>query len=258
VSLLGKNYFQPCGLHSIHNLTTHSVTSCALHILQQHHGEDASTATCLQVHEGWLCDKPEHHVCLLPATVTAGVRQEAEKEAGVPDFLLLSSLAGGTGSGFGSALLEVLADEYPCSTIAAAAVAPGRGGGSDTATQSINCCLALQHLSQHARAVLLLDNQVLLDQLNSKLSSSSRGVTSRGGASGSTRSSSSTGLGSSSSARPGASGGPAAGSGRACLQGVNELAAQALLGLLWPVGGADQLAGRSNIRQLVGLVGVAP
>lgn len=58
----------------------------------------------------------------------AGVRKESEREAGVPDFLLLSSLAGGTGSGFGSALLETLADEYPCSTVAAAAVAPGRAG----------------------------------------------------------------------------------------------------------------------------------
>jgi hypothetical protein len=171
----------------------------------------------------------------------------------VPDFLLLSSLAGGTGSGFGSALLEVLADEYPCSTVAAAAVAPGRGGGSDTATQSINCCLALQHLSQYAHAVLLLDNQVLLDSLNSKLSSS-RGTTSSRGASGNARSSSSSSTGPATSSSSGRPGGPAAVSGRACLQGVNELAAQALLGLLWPVSGADQLAGRSNIRQLVSVL----
>jgi hypothetical protein len=104
----------------------------------------------------------------------AGIRCEAEREAGVPDFLLLSSLAGGTGSGFGSALLEALADAYPCSTVAAAVVAPGLAGGSDTATQSINCCLALHHLSQYAHAVLLLDNQVMLDQLNASISRQAR------------------------------------------------------------------------------------
>lgn len=164
----------------------------------------------------------------------------------MPDFLLLSSLAGGTGSGFGSALLETLADEFPCSTVAAAAVAPGRAGGSDTATQSINCCLALQHLSSYAHAVLLFDNQVLLDKLNATLSSSSRG-TGRGSTSAASSSSSS----SSKSAVLAGGAGRAPVSGRACLQGVNELAAQALLGLLWPVGESDQLARRTNIRQLV-------
>lgn len=153
----------------------------------------------------------------------------------MPDFLLLSSLAGGTGSGFGSALLETLADEHPLSTLAAVAVAPGRAGGSDTATQSINCCLALRHLSQHAHAVLLCDNQVLLDQLNNNNNNS---TTAAGGSSSRAGSAS----------RRGPSG---AVSGRACLQGVNELAAQALLGLLWPLGEADQLARRTNIRQLV-------
>lgn len=168
----------------------------------------------------------------------AGIRCEAEREAGVPDFLLLSSLAGGTGSGFGSALLEALADTYPCSTVAAAVVAPGRAGGSDTATQSINSCLALQHLSQYAQAVLLFDNQVLLDQLNAGISRQAR---TRSGSSGS----------SSGSTSKGAGGLLAPVSGRACLQGVNQLVAQALVGLLWPVGEADQLARRTNMRQLV-------
>jgi len=178
----------------------------------------------------------------LPACthVTAGIRREAEREAGIPDFLLMSSLAGGTGSGFGSALLEVLADEYPCSTVTAVAVAPGRAGGSDTATQSINCCMALQHLSMHAHAVLLLDNQVLLDQLNARCSSSSR-ATRVPAVSTAARSTSNSSRKNPLGTTP----------GRACLQGVNELAAQALLGLLWPVGEADQLARRTNTRQLV-------
>lgn len=107
---------------------------------------------------------------------------------------------------------------------------PQHAGGSDTATQSINCCLALQHLSHYAHAILMLDNQVLLDQLDA----SNRQTSS-----------------SSSSNRKVARGSITAVSGRACLQGVNELAAQALAGLLWPVGDADQLACNTNIRQLV-------
>jgi hypothetical protein len=118
-------------------------------------------------------------------------------------------------------------------------VAPGRAGGSDTATQSINCCLALQHLSQYAHAVLLLDNQVMLDQLNASISRQARTTSS-------SATSSKSGAG-----RASGAGLLAAVSGRACLQGVNQLAAQALLGLLWPVGEADQLAQRTNIRQLV-------
>lgn len=172
--------------------------------------------------------------------VLDGIRREAERQAGVPDFLLLASLAGGTGSGFGSALIESLADEYACSTVAAAAVAPGRAGGSDTATQSINCCLALQHLSAYAHVVLLFDNQILLDQLNA--SSSKLAASSSTGSSG----------------WKGSGGQLAAVSGRACLQGVNELAAQALAGLLWPVGEADQLARRTSIRQLVCTVAADP
>jgi hypothetical protein len=63
----------------------------------------------------------------------AGIRREAEAAAGAVDFLLMASLAGGTGSGTGSALLQELADQYPASTLAAVAVAPGRTGRVHTA-----------------------------------------------------------------------------------------------------------------------------
>lgn len=101
--------------------------------------------------------------------------------------------------------------------------------------------MALQHLSMHAHAVLLLDNQVLLDQLNAKSSSSSRATSRVPAVSSAARSTSSTSRKHTLGTSP----------GRACLQGVNELAAQALLGLLWPVGEADQLARRTSTRQLV-------
>ena len=65
------------------------------------------------------------HTALLDC---AGIRKESEAISGVSDFLLMASLAGGTGSGTGSAILEYLADEYPASTVAAVAVAPGHTG----------------------------------------------------------------------------------------------------------------------------------
>jgi hypothetical protein len=47
------------------------------------------------------------------------------------------------------------------------------GSAGDSPVQSINSCLAMQHLSTYAHAVVLLDNQALLDQLNFKSGSSS-------------------------------------------------------------------------------------
>jgi hypothetical protein len=45
-----------------------------------------------------------------------------------PDFLLLHSLGGGTGSGLGSRILEELRYNYPASYLAAACIAPSSAG----------------------------------------------------------------------------------------------------------------------------------
>ncbi len=45
------------------------------------------------------------HSCLF-----SGIRHEAEAADGAPDFLLLHSLGGGSGSGLGSRILEHLRD----------------------------------------------------------------------------------------------------------------------------------------------------
>jgi hypothetical protein len=55
---------------------------------------------------------------------------------------------------------------------ASAFFAAGAAAG-DSPVQSINSCLAMQHLSLYAHAVVLLDNQTLLDQLTAEASSSS-------------------------------------------------------------------------------------
>jgi hypothetical protein len=51
----------------------------------------------------------------------------------------------------------------------------------DSPVQSINSCLAMQHLSAYAHAVVLLDNQNLLDQISSKAVSSSSSSSTHGG-----------------------------------------------------------------------------
>jgi hypothetical protein len=65
---------------------------------------------------------------------------------------------------------------YPCAILVPA---------GDSPVQSINSCLAMQHLSLYAHAVVLLDNQALLDQINSKGSSSSSSSSSTRGDAGS-------------------------------------------------------------------------
>jgi len=62
-------------------------------------------------------------------TVLAAARRQAERCDGLPDFLMLHSLGGGTGSGLGSAVLEGLRDEYPAAVLATVSVAPSLSGG---------------------------------------------------------------------------------------------------------------------------------
>ncbi len=87
-----------------------------------------------------------------------GIRREAEEADGSPNFLLLHSLAGGSGSGMGSRILEHLRATFPLSHIAAASVAPRAAG--DTPMQSLNSVMALSFLQSYADVVLLFSNQV--------------------------------------------------------------------------------------------------
>jgi len=137
----------------------------------------------------------------------------------------------------------------------------------DTSIQSINSCLAMQHLQMYADAVLLLDNQSILDHLNSSCSTN-RGssgllpnkqpsaiqqrVAATSALQGCTASGTGEVAGRGILRRPNPQSPASFGSGRACLAQVNQVAAEALMGLLWPLGETDLLAGRSNIRQLVG------
>lgn len=84
------------------------------------------------------------------------VRREAEHCDCLSGFLFFQSLSGGTGSGAGSRISELLRDEYPCSFMAHAAVWPSRRG--EVVVQSYNAVLSLAHLLESTDALLALHN----------------------------------------------------------------------------------------------------
>ena len=76
-------------------------------------------------------------------------------------FLLLHSLGGGTGSGFGSRILEELQDEYPSIYRFVSAVFPQHN--DDVVTSPYNAMLSLSKLIDHADCVLPVDNSQLAE-----------------------------------------------------------------------------------------------
>ena len=73
-------------------------------------------------------------------------------------FMLLHSIAGGTGSGLGSFLLERLNDRFPKKLIQTYSVFPE---SSDVVVQPYNSILAMKRLVNNADSVVVLDNSAL-------------------------------------------------------------------------------------------------
>jgi tubulin gamma len=78
----------------------------------------------------------------------------------VQGFMLLHSIAGGTGSGLGSYLLERLNDRYPKKLIQTYSVFPDAESG-DVVVQPYNSLLSMKRLTNHADSVIVLDNAAL-------------------------------------------------------------------------------------------------
>lgn len=75
-------------------------------------------------------------------------------------FMLMHSIAGGTGSGLGSFLLERLNDKFPKKLIQTYSVFPNAQEG-DVVVQPYNALLTLKRLTNHADSVVVLDNGAL-------------------------------------------------------------------------------------------------
>ncbi|THG98924.1 hypothetical protein EW026_g3343 [Hermanssonia centrifuga] len=88
------------------------------------------------------------------------VDREAEGSDSLEGFMLMHSIAGGTGSGFGSFMLERLNDKFPKKLIQTYSVFPNAQEG-DVVVQPYNAMLTLKRLTNHADSVVVLDNGAL-------------------------------------------------------------------------------------------------
>ncbi|EMC99202.1 hypothetical protein BAUCODRAFT_395081 [Baudoinia panamericana UAMH 10762] len=89
------------------------------------------------------------------------IDREADGSDSLEGFMLLHSIAGGTGSGLGSFLLERLNDRFPKKVIQTYSVFPDTQGRGDVVVQPYNSLLALRRLTQNADSVVVLDNGAL-------------------------------------------------------------------------------------------------
>ena len=90
------------------------------------------------------------------------VDREAEGSDSLEGFILSHSIAGGTGSGMGSFVLEKIAERFPKKLIQTYSVFPNQGtGASDVIVQDYNSLLTLKRLILEADCVCVLDNTAL-------------------------------------------------------------------------------------------------
>ncbi|XP_055849437.1 tubulin gamma-1 chain-like [Episyrphus balteatus] len=89
------------------------------------------------------------------------IDREAEGSDSLEGFVLCHSIAGGTGSGMGSYILERLADRFPKKLLQTYSVFPNQDEISDVVVQPYNSMLTLKRLTKCADCVVVLDNTAL-------------------------------------------------------------------------------------------------
>lgn len=89
------------------------------------------------------------------------IDREADGSDSLEGFVLAHSIAGGTGSGMGSFLLERLNDHFPKKLIQTYSVFPNWDHSPDVVVQPYNSVLALKRLTLNADCVVVLDNTAL-------------------------------------------------------------------------------------------------
>ncbi|KAL7428112.1 hypothetical protein ACHAXH_003253 [Discostella pseudostelligera] len=90
------------------------------------------------------------------------IDRESDNSDSLEGFVMCHSIAGGTGSGMGSYLLEALNDHFPKKLIQTYSVFPNWSENqSDVVVQPYNSVLTLKRLTLNADAVVVLDNTAL-------------------------------------------------------------------------------------------------
>ncbi|GAA5886993.1 hypothetical protein JCM6882_009409 [Rhodosporidiobolus microsporus] len=96
------------------------------------------------------------------------LEREAEGSDSLEGIMLLHSIAGGTGSGLGSYVLERLSDIFPKKLVQTYSVFPD-STNSDIVVQPYNSLLSLQRLTEYADSVVVLDNKALQNLCQDRL-----------------------------------------------------------------------------------------
>jgi tubulin gamma len=89
------------------------------------------------------------------------IDREADGSDSLEGFMLLHSIAGGTGSGMGSFMLERLNDRFPKKLIQTYSVFPDAQNSGDVVVHPYNSLLSMRRLTQNADSVVVLDNGAL-------------------------------------------------------------------------------------------------
>lgn len=89
------------------------------------------------------------------------IDREADGSDSLEGFVLCHSIAGGTGSGMGSYIMERLSDRFPKKIIQTYSVFPNQDEISDVVVQPYNSMLTLKRLTTCADSVVVLDNTAL-------------------------------------------------------------------------------------------------
>ena len=98
------------------------------------------------------------------------IRREAEACESIEAFQVVHSVGGGTGSGFGSLIMNKIHDEYADKIVEAFTVLPS-SKVSDTVVEPYNVVLAFPALINYATLCITLDNEALYDITSSKTKS---------------------------------------------------------------------------------------
>jgi tubulin gamma len=89
------------------------------------------------------------------------IDREADGSDSLEGFVLCHSIAGGTGSGMGSYIMERLSDHFPKKLVQTYSVFPNQDEISDVVVQPYNSLLTLRRLTSCADCVVVLDNTAL-------------------------------------------------------------------------------------------------
>ncbi|XP_064480263.1 tubulin epsilon chain-like isoform X2 [Ornithodoros turicata] len=95
------------------------------------------------------------------STIVEKIRKEAELCDCLQGFFLLHSLGGGTGSGLGSAVLQMLKDEFPSVFRFVTSVIPS--ATDDVVTSPYNTALAFEKIAEFADCSCPVENQALIN-----------------------------------------------------------------------------------------------